>query len=192
MATAPSNTHQNTRCGTGASTLPPAVIVSITSDPESDEVMKNMWSGTLVSNAAKVKLSPLGKDELRVHEWGVFTVYSDAKYANVGMKGEWESLPKFFYRQFPQQRLRWQPAAWNKPIVYFYSKPHCLRVNVSVTFKEGAPVVWWPCCDQPVDDGGRAATRRPLFRKLSWRGWLGERIPLATGANPTPNQHGWQ
>ncbi len=41
MATAPSKMHQNTRCGTGASTLPPAVIVSITSEPESDEVTKN-------------------------------------------------------------------------------------------------------------------------------------------------------
>ena len=40
MATAPSKMHQNTRCGTGASTLPPAVIVSITNDPESDEVTK--------------------------------------------------------------------------------------------------------------------------------------------------------
>ena len=40
MATSPSKVHQNTRCGTGASILPPAVIVSITSEPESDEVTK--------------------------------------------------------------------------------------------------------------------------------------------------------
>src|SRR5690606_21941510 len=40
MATRPSNTAQNTRCAIGASTLPPAVMVSITSDPESDEVQK--------------------------------------------------------------------------------------------------------------------------------------------------------
>src|SRR6056297_1163506 len=41
IATAPSKTHQNTRWLTGASTLPPAVIVSITSEPESEEVTKN-------------------------------------------------------------------------------------------------------------------------------------------------------
>jgi hypothetical protein len=47
IATAPSKTHQNTRCGTGASTLPPAVIVSITSEPESDEVTKNTITRTM-------------------------------------------------------------------------------------------------------------------------------------------------
>ena len=41
MATSPSKTHQNTRWTTGASSLPPAVIVSMTSDPESEEVTKN-------------------------------------------------------------------------------------------------------------------------------------------------------
>src|SRR6056297_4083161 len=47
IATAPSKMHQNTRCETGASTLPPAVIVSITSEPESDEVMKNTITSTM-------------------------------------------------------------------------------------------------------------------------------------------------
>ena len=50
MATAPSKMHQNTRCGTGASTLPPAVIVSITSEPESDEVTKNTTTSTMPMN----------------------------------------------------------------------------------------------------------------------------------------------
>ena len=40
-ATSPSKVHQKTLCATGASVLPPAVIVSITSEPESDEVTKN-------------------------------------------------------------------------------------------------------------------------------------------------------
>src|SRR6056297_201278 len=47
IATAPSKMHQNTRCETGASTLPPAVIVSITSEPESDEVTKNTITRTM-------------------------------------------------------------------------------------------------------------------------------------------------
>ena len=40
-ATSPSKIAQKTRWGMGASTLPPAVMVSITSEPESDEVTKN-------------------------------------------------------------------------------------------------------------------------------------------------------
>ncbi len=51
-ATSPSNVAQKTRCATGASTLPPAVIVSITSDPESDEVTKNTMTSTMDSSEA--------------------------------------------------------------------------------------------------------------------------------------------
>lgn len=39
-ATAPSSTAQNTRCNTGESNLPPEVILSMTSEPESDDVIK--------------------------------------------------------------------------------------------------------------------------------------------------------
>src|SRR5207237_8306356 len=89
-------------------------------------------------------MTALAKDDLVVHEWGVFTVFNDAKYANVNRKQEWGSLPSFFYRQFPTERLRWVPSAWDKPIIYFYAKPAPLRVNVKVTFPAGAPVVWVP------------------------------------------------
>src|SRR5690554_836554 len=41
MATTPSKVHQNTRCGVGALTFPPAAMVSITKEPESDDVIKN-------------------------------------------------------------------------------------------------------------------------------------------------------
>lgn len=50
IATSPSKIAQNTRCGTGASTLPPAVIVSITSEPELDEVTKNTTTRTMPMN----------------------------------------------------------------------------------------------------------------------------------------------
>ena len=43
----PSNAHQNTRCTTGASSLPPAVMVSTTSEPESDEVTKKITTSTM-------------------------------------------------------------------------------------------------------------------------------------------------
>ena len=49
MATNPSAEHQNTRCMTGASNLPPEEMVSTTSEPESDEVMKKMMSKTMLT-----------------------------------------------------------------------------------------------------------------------------------------------
>ena len=42
----PSNAHQKTRWTTGASSLPPAVIVSMTSEPESEEVTKKTTTST--------------------------------------------------------------------------------------------------------------------------------------------------
>jgi hypothetical protein len=42
MAISPLSVHQNTRWVTGASILPPAVMVSMTSEPESDYVTKKM------------------------------------------------------------------------------------------------------------------------------------------------------
>lgn len=47
IATSPSNVAQNTRCGVGALTSPPALMVSITNDPESDEVTKNTMTSTM-------------------------------------------------------------------------------------------------------------------------------------------------
>jgi hypothetical protein len=122
--------------------------------------------------------APLGKDDLVVHEWGVFTVFNDVKYANVNRKAEWGSLPGFFYRQFPKERLRWSPAGWDKPIIYFYAKPESLRLKVKVTFSDGVPVVWWPAAVDPVDSGvppGRMQRKEP-FRSLTWDLWLGDQV----------------
>ena len=47
MAITPSMLAQKIRCGVGALTLPPAVMVSITSEPESDEVIKNTTTRTM-------------------------------------------------------------------------------------------------------------------------------------------------
>ena len=38
---------QKTRCANGASTLPPAVMVSMTKEPESEEVTKNTTTSTM-------------------------------------------------------------------------------------------------------------------------------------------------
>src|SRR5260221_5707787 len=123
------------------------------------------------------QVAPQGKADLVVHEWGVFTVFNDAKYANANRKEEWGSMPSFFYRQFPTERLRlrWLPSAWDKPIVYFYAKAP-LKVSVKVSFPEGAPVVWWPAAVDPVDDspGGNFAKRARPIRTLTWDAWLGD------------------
>ncbi len=133
---------------------------------------------------------PLGEDDLIVHEWGVFTVFNDAPYANANRKEEWGSLPSFFYRQFPAQRLRWLPAAWDKPVIYFYAKRTPMRVRVHVTFPEGAPVVWWPAVASPVDartipSFPHPSSRKGPFRALWWDAWLGDQLP-ANVLRPLP------
>jgi hypothetical protein len=50
MATSPSKMHQKIRWITGASVLPPAVMVSITSEPESDEVTKKTITSVMPMN----------------------------------------------------------------------------------------------------------------------------------------------
>jgi hypothetical protein len=83
----------------------------------SAEITAGQWVNEAVSASVSFELALLGRDDLVVHEWGVFTVFNDVKYANVNRAEEWGSLPRFFYRQFPKERLRWVPSAWDKPIV---------------------------------------------------------------------------
>jgi hypothetical protein len=163
----------------------------------SADLVANQWTGTITSAPVAFQVRPLANDDLVVHEWGVFTVFGDSKYANVNRKEEWGSLPSFCYRQFPKERLRWVPAAWDKPIIYFYARPGALRINVKVTFAAGAPVVWWPAVADPVDDGGFRTTKDPKtprpFRALMWEAWLGERVPTGFGTprNPHDDKGGW-
>jgi hypothetical protein len=152
------------------------------------EWLADHWAGEIAAAPVAFQLEPLGKDDLVVHEWGVFTVFNDVKLANANRRQEWDSLPPYFYRQFPKERLRWVPAAWDKPIVYFYARPASLRVNVRVMFPNGVPVVWWPAAADPVDDGGHRTTTDPRtprpFRALTWEAWLGERVPAHVGQAP--------
>ena len=52
-ATRPSMLAQKMRCATGACSLPPAVIVSMTSDPESEDVIKKI-SSRITANAETI------------------------------------------------------------------------------------------------------------------------------------------
>jgi hypothetical protein len=157
----------------------------------SPELLAGQWANEATSAPVAFELAGLVADDLIVHEWGVFTVFNEAKYANVNRKDEWGGLPNFFYRQFPKERLRWIPSSWDKPIVYFYAKA-ALRVSVKVTFPEGAPVVWWPAAASPFDDRpypGPPSKGRP-FRALTWEAWLGDSGPpdvlIAPGQTPPP------
>ncbi len=48
-ATTPSVRAQNTRCATGGSRFPPAVMMSITNEPESEDVTKKTNTRTILS-----------------------------------------------------------------------------------------------------------------------------------------------
>ena len=142
------------------------------------EILNAAWHGTLTAPPVTFRVVPV--DDLAVHEWGVFTVYNDLRFANADRKAEWSSLPEEFYRQFPKTRLQWVPSAWDKPIIYFHTARPNLRFRTSVNFGEGAPVVWWPAVAKPLDE---TPGRRPevskvkLFHELEWHGWLGEKLP---------------
>jgi len=151
------------------------------------EMLAAQWAHEVVSGNSTFELKPLAESDLVVHEWGVFTVFNDVKYANLNRKAEWSSLPECFYRQFPRPRLRWQSSGWDKPIVYFYAKPDLLHLSVKVTFTEGVPVAWWPCAADPVDYGWPGGEARVVaqgqrgaglpFRSLTWEPWVGDRPP---------------
>jgi len=155
-------------------------VVSVYKDVPA-EVTAGQWANEAISAPVAFEMTALAKDDLVVHEWGVFTVFNDVKYANVNRKEEWASLPSFFYRQFPTERLRWVPSAWDKPIVYFYAKKTPLRVKVKVTFAEGAPVVWWPAVASPVDDPYLPTKKIRPFRSLVWDAWIGDEAPPVRG-----------
>ncbi len=146
------------------------------------------WKGTLVSNKVTITRAALTPDDLTIHEWGVFSVTSNLKTANTGRKAEWESMPPFFYRQFPHWRLRWIPSAWDKPIVYFYTKRPHLQLDLQVDFPAGAPVIWWPACSSPIDDTPGRPPRPdktgPLFQSLKWNLWLGDSFAGSAGSRP--------
>ncbi|MCX6877309.1 MAG: hypothetical protein NTW21_26400 [Verrucomicrobia bacterium] len=155
-----------------------------TFDVASPAQLAGAWSGSVTAKPAQMTISPMQAPDLTVHEWGVFTVFNEQKFANLNRKAEWGNLPEFFYRQFPQQRLRWSPGAWDKPLIYFYSDRPALKLEVSVTFTDGVPVVWWPAASAPIDSGGTKATPVPRFNSLAWSGWLGSPVPNQGNRHP--------
>jgi hypothetical protein len=156
-----------------------------TFDVASPQQLAGAWSGSVTAKPAQMTISPMKEHDLTVHEWGVFTIFNEQKFANLNRKAEWGNLPGFFYRQFPQQRLRWSPGAWDKPLIYFYSDRPALKLEVNVTFADGVPVVWWPAASAPTDSGGTKATPVARFNSLTWGGWLGSSVPNQGERHPS-------
>ncbi len=149
------------------------------------EQLAGAWTSTVESSAA-IRVHDLTPGNLTVHEWGVFSTFNDAKYANADLAAEWASLPEFFYRQFPAPRLKktWRhlmPAIVHKPIVYFYTDQPKVDIKVKVSFSQGAPFVWWPAASLPVQGGEAAAPDKSpaISGTLEWSGVLTD-DPAAT------------
>ncbi len=149
------------------------VIEPVYGDPTREQV-DNAWVGTIAGETT-IHLSDEAP-RLTVHEWGVFCSFTDAAYANLDRKNEWASVPDSFYRQFPDRKFRkveeWQdqPTEAFKPIIYFYTDRQNLALDVKLAFTDGAPVVWWPCAKEPLDDG--KLKPGDVFRQLHWSGKL--------------------
>ena len=158
---------------------------------------ESAWAGTVRSNTVTVQVREPTAEDLTVHEWGVFSVFPDVRYANAEMKAEWASMPAVFYRQFPTHRLLWTPSRVRKPFVYFYSTRPNLELSVRITFADGAPVVWWPCALAPGDEERLPAAKPTrVYKSVLWSLWLGATIPtthygqLVTDARGSPWKDG--
>src|SRR3954463_10507984 len=80
-----------------------------------------------------------------IHEWGVFPVPRNAAWMNLDTRADLSTMPKFFWKTWPEQRLPWRGAV-RKPVVYFYcDKP--LSVDLKIRFADGRPLVWWPAAE---------------------------------------------
>jgi hypothetical protein len=156
------------------------------------EVIADQWANEIRSLETSFELKVLAKEDLIVHEWGVFSLFNNERQANMNRKEEWGALPSFFYRQFPKERLCWRPAYWDKPIVYVYAKPTPLHITVEVTFVDGVPVVWWPGAADPIDRSRFPKSEKPKeprpFRSLMWSAWVGDTVPIGEVSIPASSR----
>ena len=49
-------------------------------------ITAGQWDKGTASAPVAFEMTALAKDDLVVHEWGVFTIFNDAKYANVNRR----------------------------------------------------------------------------------------------------------
>lgn len=77
-----------------------------------------------------------------LHEWGVFTVPRNEAWAQRDMKQEWSCFPEYFNRSWPTEQLPYRGPV-RKPVIYLHAKEK-MKVELTVRFAEGRPLVWWP------------------------------------------------
>ncbi|MCW8132502.1 MAG: hypothetical protein KIS92_19295 [Planctomycetota bacterium] len=119
-----------------------------------------------------------------LHEWGVFAVPRNAAWANLDMKGEWAGMPKAFYGMLPERGLPYHGPVL-KPVIYFHAeKP--LKIDLTVTFAEGTPTIWWPAASDPVNTGRREGLPAP--KSLTFQPWLVERPEQNSPAGKVPRE----
>ena len=159
------------------------VTVNTYSNEPTKEQVAGAWVGAIEASAA-LRVGDLAPKNLTIHEWGVFSAFNDAKYANADLKAEWESMPTFFYRQFPTPHLKLELGGFvKKPIIYFHSDRPKLNVSVKVSFSQGAPVVWWPCASL-LDNGGPGTTTSAPLGSLEWCGVLNHETTVSGPVKP--------
>jgi hypothetical protein len=158
--------------------------------------------------AEEIAPGPQKSDGFVVHEWGVFTVYADEKFANAGRDAAWKELPEEVFGIAPGRKLPRHCVGADKPIIYFYNAASLpaarvggqsdLRVqvpgirkqgnlfvwdarklNVRVNFPGGgAPMVWYPQTSEPMGEYWGMAK-------------AGVEIPL-TGVRGSPDHLTWE
>jgi hypothetical protein len=97
-----------------------------------------------------------------IHEWGVFPIARNDKWAMSDLRAEWATFPDFFCRVWPEEKLPWRGGA-DKPVVFFHGTPR-LRINLTVKFSEGRPLVWWPNAESPAAGVSEYPKDRLVFR----------------------------
>jgi hypothetical protein len=114
--------------------------------------LKTICVFALISVSLQAKdAEPVAPGEFDLHEWGVFTVARNDRWAMSDLRAEWASFPKEFYRIWPDLNLPWHGAV-RKPVIFLHGKPG-MKVDLSIKFSAGRPLVWWPAAAAPVNDG---------------------------------------
>ena len=81
-----------------------------------------------------------------VHEWGVFTVYSDVETANIDVRHEWADLPKFVFGRMVQ-RVEPFYGPVLKPVIHFHTE-ESFDFVLDVGLPGGRAAVWWPAAER--------------------------------------------
>lgn len=101
------------------------------------------------------------KADYSVHEWGVFTAPRNAEWLKQDMLREWQSFPEFFQGVLPERGLLYRGPV-TKPVIFFHGERTELTVDLTIHFKTGQPLIWWPPVEFPADGSFGMAVPEPI------------------------------